>query len=204
MDVEERDTNSKLPTYFSLNPGTFSEPDLWAYRDIQKLCKRLGLNAGGKREDLVERLEQWHTDGRHGDTAECGRFGLIGVELHNPKDKSCKVSPSLLSPFTTKTLSRRADGTLNSPRSILKRRLKAKCPLSAIKNLNSEKGKEDSKNCTPKQEKRKRRKLGFSPYNMVRVISPRRPGDCRVKPNFENEDDEDDSEESSDDEQENQ
>jgi hypothetical protein len=159
-------------TYYSIQPATLSVPSLWKYRDLQKLCKQLGLSAAGKRDELVERLQAWHVDGRHGDNAECGRFGLIGVNLHSKSPNGTyksKVSPGLLSPFKRRKRERRADGRLASPRSILKARC---CPLSGLKSPGA-KAPSTPRPKTPSTNKKKRARLVFSPYNMVRVISPR-------------------------------
>lgn len=44
----------------TLNPDLFESSDHYTYRDLQRLCCRLGLGGKGKREDLVERLQSWN------------------------------------------------------------------------------------------------------------------------------------------------
>lgn len=46
--------------YFSLNPAVFSDPKSWSFNDLRKLSKELGLKGNGKRQQLEERLAQWH------------------------------------------------------------------------------------------------------------------------------------------------
>lgn len=162
LPIDGNDSSSS--TYYTLNPSTFSVPSLWSYRQIQKLCKQLGLNASGTREKLVSRLQEWHIEGRHGDKAECGKFGLIGIKLHSPKRKHCSVSPSLLSPLRKTSRKKREDGSVVSPRSILKRKFQTKNGASVKDNFTTNLDTETPSNKT--------RKLLFSPYNMVRVISP--------------------------------
>ena len=47
-------------TFLCINPSSFEDTNVWSYRDIQRLCKRVGLVAKGSREDLCYKLEEWH------------------------------------------------------------------------------------------------------------------------------------------------
>jgi hypothetical protein len=41
-----------------VNPDLLDDPQHYSYRDLQRLCKQLGLPSSGKREELVSRLQQ--------------------------------------------------------------------------------------------------------------------------------------------------
>jgi hypothetical protein len=43
-----------------LNAELLDSPESFSYRDIQRLCVRLGLGGKGKREVLVKKLQDWH------------------------------------------------------------------------------------------------------------------------------------------------
>jgi hypothetical protein len=47
-------------TLVTLNAELLDDKDTFSYRDLQKLCVRLQLGGKGKREDLVEKLQDWH------------------------------------------------------------------------------------------------------------------------------------------------
>ena len=47
--------------FITINPATL-EDEVWSYRDIQRLCKKAGINAKQKRTSLVEALLAWHRD----------------------------------------------------------------------------------------------------------------------------------------------
>ena len=44
----------------TINPATLDDESLWSYADLQKLAKALDVRASGKRNELVERLMDWH------------------------------------------------------------------------------------------------------------------------------------------------
>ena len=46
--------------YIAINPDTFDDKDQWSYRDLQKLCMELKLGGRGSRQDLVQKLGEWH------------------------------------------------------------------------------------------------------------------------------------------------
>jgi len=92
-------TNSPPPEcshpYLSLNPSLFDSAEHWSYRDLQRLAKRLDLPAGGKRDEIVARLQAWHRGQRRGDQA--GKF--LGVEIRAAPGAHA-VSPRLLAPLS--------------------------------------------------------------------------------------------------------
>jgi len=47
-------------TLVTLNAELLDDKDTFSYRDLQKLCVRLHLGGKGKREELVEKLQDWH------------------------------------------------------------------------------------------------------------------------------------------------
>ena len=54
--------------FFTINPGTFTDPNSWSYADLRTLAKDLGLGGNGKRSQLESRLTNWHrarTDASH-------------------------------------------------------------------------------------------------------------------------------------------
>lgn len=133
--------------YYSINPGTFDNMEVWKFRDLQTLCKSLKINAKGTRDQLIERLNYWHRCSRNAGYGSCGNFACVGVNVFSPtQPDKCNVSPRLLTPLRKKSVRRGA-----TPRSILKSggsAMKSGCKKSVSK-------------------------LMFSPYNEVRVIPDR-------------------------------
>ena len=132
--------------YYSINPGTFDNMEVWKFRDLQTLCKSLKINAKGNRDELIERLTYWHRCSRNAGYGSCGNFACVGVNVFSPtQPEKCNVSPRLLTP-----LRRKRPSFGNTPKSILKSggRSAHKVTKSASK-------------------------LMFSPYNEVRVIPDR-------------------------------
>lgn len=130
--------------YYSINPGTFDNIEVWKYKDLQTLCKSLKINAKGSRPELIERLTYWHRCSRNAGYGSCGNFACVGVNVFSPtQPEKCNVSPRLLTPLRKKRPSIHGD----TPKSILKSGRK-----SARKSVS---------------------KLMFSPYNEVRVIPDR-------------------------------
>jgi len=135
--------------YYSINPGTFDNIEVWKFRDLQTLCKSLKIKANGTRDELIERLTYWHRCSRNAGNGSCGNFACVGVNIFSPtQPEKCNVSPRLLTPLRKKS---RASG--ETPRSILKSGRK-----SARKSVS---------------------KLTFSPYNEVRVIPDRHSAEYR-------------------------
>lgn len=85
---------AKVPPFLSINPAMFESSEHWTYRDLQKLARRLEIPAGGKREDLVERLRSWHRDERI--TGQAGAFHSVEVRA---SVEGKPISPRLLSPL---------------------------------------------------------------------------------------------------------
>lgn len=115
---------------------------------------KLQIGGRGTREQLIERLQEWHRKQFNYERRSQGsNFSLLEVELppSPPKDennpearRNCGVSPTLLSPLKTKPR-RNGDGT---PVSI----------LSTAKNV-------------PRSSEKKR--LNFSIFNQTKIIPPR-------------------------------
>ena len=119
------------------------------YRDLQKLAVKLGLNARGTREEVIDRLIQWHKRQFNADRRCAGsNFMLLEVELppSPPKDANGNsrggVSPALLSPLKSKPR-RNADG---SPISIL---------------------------ASGKKKSAQKKNINFSIFNGTKIIPPR-------------------------------
>ena len=79
------------PAYYSINPALFDSKEYWSYRDLQRLCKRLNLNASGRRERLVEALQEWHRESRRLD--QSGKF--LDVEAVAQASMSRPPAPPL-------------------------------------------------------------------------------------------------------------
>ena len=88
------DRVAQAEPYYSLNPGLFDSVEHWKYRDLQKLAKTLGLSAGGKREDVVLRLQEYHRERRH--SGQAGMFHSVEVKAN---DGGTAINPALLSPL---------------------------------------------------------------------------------------------------------
>ena len=150
--------------YFTINPDTLDDPELWAYADIQGLCKSLKISAKGKRESLIQRLQIWHRKNRSNMQIKSGNFCRMGVRIYSPSRPSeCKVAAEFLSPLTRRNRLRN-DGT---PR---KSCLKTPNKRRTARKLNfgfPECDKED----TPPT--RKSANIMFSPYNKVKLIPGR-------------------------------
>ena len=144
------------PSYFSINPELL---ETWHYRDVQKLCKTIGLSAKGSKSALLDRLSKWNKAGRSWETAECGRFALIGVRISTPEQE-------LFSPIKRN----------KKVRSILKRNGSscATTPFEAGTKTGGAPERERSRTATPCDMTKSKGRLMFSPYNMVTVI-PRKP-----------------------------
>ena len=83
-----------MPPYLAINPGLFDSVDHWSYRDLQKLAKRINVQASGKREEVVERLKAWHREQRS--CGQVGQFHAVQVKA-TPEGKA--IDPKLLSPL---------------------------------------------------------------------------------------------------------
>lgn len=109
---------AKVPPFLAINPQLFASCDLWSYRDLQKLAKRLELPTSGRREDLIERLREWHRDQRK--TGQAGAFHSVEVRA---SVEGKPISPRLLSPLVvnkTKSGIMSAGGESSPARSPLK------------------------------------------------------------------------------------
>eukprot|EP00964_Phaeocystis_antarctica_P048189 scaffold27889_cov67-Phaeocystis_antarctica.AAC.4 len=93
-DSSSRTASAAAEPYYSLNPGLFDSVEHWKYRDLQKLAKTLGISAGGKREDVVVRLQEYHRERRH--SGQAGMFHSVEVKAN---DGGAAINPVLLSPL---------------------------------------------------------------------------------------------------------
>lgn len=118
------DYKENLPNaYITFNQALLDD-EKWTTKDLQKLAMKLSLNSKGTRDELIDRLLQWHKR-QHSSERRCAgsNFMLLEVELPPtpPKDTTGQskasggVSPAFLSPLKVKPR-RNADG---SPISIL-------------------------------------------------------------------------------------
>ena len=166
--------------YLTINPDTFSDTNIWSYKDLQKLCSKLSLGGRGTRDALEEKLCYWHRDREQTEdepeeekfemNVPGNNFSLLQINVQPSKIKGKKsrrkssllgfdeatekVSPSILRPFCPQTPSK----------GILKKR-PANLEMNAIEAAATA----APVNYTP----RKLSKLTFSPYNGVKVISHR-------------------------------
>ena len=85
---------ARAAPYYSINPGLFDSEEHWSYRDLQRLAKRLGLIATGKRSELCVRLQAWHRQRRRND--QTGKF--MGVEVRESPGGQ-QIAEHLLSPL---------------------------------------------------------------------------------------------------------
>ena len=51
-----------MATLLTINPALLDDDQAFSYRDLQRLCKRIGLGGNGKRVVLVERLRTWNRE----------------------------------------------------------------------------------------------------------------------------------------------
>jgi hypothetical protein len=148
------DADSNLPSpYITFNPEMLDD-ETWTYRDLQKLSMKLGLGGKGGREQLVEKLKQWHkqqfNEERHGPGSN---FALLEVEVPacllqpdaTPASPSKGAAPSLLSPLKINPAKKTQEGL----------------PIGILS---------PSKRNTPSAQKKR---LSFSIFNGTKIIPDR-------------------------------
>jgi len=176
--------------YFAVNPDLLDE-NIWSYRQLQCLAKRVGVKANGSRAVLVERLQQWHKNGNpavdddsSSDTenkppskqTDESNFHMLQVNLS--KQKMLCTSPRLLSPFGK---SQRFESECGTPSSILKSKQACTTP--------------DRRTTPGDLTASAKKRLEFSPYNKVALVPPRDRNDryflnfMRTAPQFSGDDD---------------
>lgn len=101
-----------MPSFLAINPQLFESVEHWSYRDLQKLARRLELSANGQRQELIERLREWHRDQRK--TGQAGAFHSVEVRA---SVEGKPISPRLLSPLV---VNRSQNGIMSPGRSPLK------------------------------------------------------------------------------------
>ena len=163
--------NMENHEYLAANPDTFQNPDIWSYRDLQKLCVKLCIGGKGSRAELLHKLEVWHRD-RKTDKNRCendismnvagNNFSLLEIKV---RPKTCKRKRrSSIIDCSSKDLGSTVSPTLLRP---LQRSNCATPSKSILKNIS---------NCseTPKDiGVNKMAKLTFSPFNGVKLIENR-------------------------------
>jgi len=157
--------------YLVANPDTFQNPEIWTYRDLQKLCVKLSLGGKGSRAELLQKLEAWH---RQRETDKSQRengismnvagnnFSLLEINVRPTKCKRKRRSSIIDS-------SRKDIGSTVSP-TLLRPLQRINCDTpskSILKNISnySENSKDIGTN--------KMAKLTFSPFNGVKLIENR-------------------------------
>lgn len=184
--------------FFAYNFATFSkDAGVWSYRDIQKLCVSLGINAKGKRGRLVRKLAEWHRSRYEDDSCLVplvdpnseenipmnvlgNNFGLLPVNVTTEKPptktsrSSSKKRKSLVSSedepaIVSPNILRPLEKreTCGSPRSILKRS-KRDSPT-----IDSEKKSVAPTSTSTHADAQKLEHITFSPYNAVQIIAHR-------------------------------
>ena len=165
-------------SFLTINPYTFSDTSIWVHRDLQKLCKKLGLKANGGRQQLVNRLSVWHRSRDENDQClvkdhennECyamntvgNNFSLLKLNIIVRDEKKSKKrhrssiigldhnDQARISPTSLRPLKECQGGT--TPKSILK------CRIGINEKKRRKEGKMD--------------KIVFSPYNSVKFIAHR-------------------------------
>mmetsp|Transcript_26718 Transcript_26718/g.39688 ORF Transcript_26718/g.39688 Transcript_26718/m.39688 type:complete len:182 (-) Transcript_26718:96-641(-) len=164
--------------YVAINPDTLSDKAHWTYADLRKLCCKLSLGGKGSREELEQKLRDWHRARNNWTgTVSCqselfpmnvpgNNFSLLQINVRESKkkttkrrrssvvgleeDKSAVVDPLLLRPFRKEA---------NVPVTPSKGILKKPTTLRAV----------DTENTPPT----KLARLQFSPFNGVKIISHR-------------------------------
>lgn len=105
------------PQLITFNPALFESMASWGYRDLQQLCIKLKLVATGSREDIIERLNEWHrddsklgvrTDSESEERRHAQNFALLGVRV----DELSGHNARLLSPLKTRNPAYHADAIL--------------------------------------------------------------------------------------------
>lgn len=187
-------SNMQGQEYSTINPDTFSDPDIWSYKDLQKLCGKLSLGGKGTRGALEDKLLSWHRERVYSDEPEQEKFemnvpgnnfALLKIDVQNSKmsGKRARRKSSLLRiadsnacgiPPVTIPVSMPPVCGLTPSKSILKKRSASEddyCEQSGAEQYlwSSTLTLGMTAEYTPK----KMSKLTFSPFNGVKVISHR-------------------------------
>ena len=99
--------SSMWKTHIAIEPASFDDHDVWSYRDLQRLCMRVGLSGGGARATLVRRLRTYHRSRSERELAEvrsheaawpmnvCGQnLHLVDVNVTAKGPRSPSASPT--------------------------------------------------------------------------------------------------------------
>ena len=178
--------------FLTYNFATFSkDAGVWSYRDIQKLCVRLGISARGKRGHLVRKLAEWHRSRYEDDSCLVplvdpsseenipmnvlgNNFGLLPVNVTTEKSTATSKSntrkrKSLVAlddepAIVSPDVLRPLERreSCGSPRSVLKRKRDTPTIDSEKKTV------AENRNSIQKMDH-----IMFSPYNAVQIIAHR-------------------------------
>lgn len=135
---------------------------------LQELCRKIGLQASGEREELVTRLRLWHVSKHDGKGFQGSNFFLLPVN-------ETTISAEYMSPF------KRLED--HERRSILRKRGRSEVsfltpPESPVKRRSNTDNQRVAETSPNRRHGRKKHKgVQFSPYNRVHLISPRKAGD---------------------------
>ena len=168
--------------FFTINPGTFTDPNSWSYADLRTLSKDLGLGGNGKRCQLESRLTNWHrarTDASHNLVPLVDEANEEDLPM-NVEGSNFSVLPIALEPrdvdgFDSKRRRRSSFLTIEVDKE--NHTLVSPCLLRPLRhNEEGTPGKSILKiNCKEKSPvpPNKLPNITFSPFNAVRVIPHR-------------------------------
>jgi hypothetical protein len=144
------------------------DPKVWPDKLLQELCRKIGLQACGERDELITRLRLWHVSKHEGKGFQGSNFYLLPISENT-------IAAEYMSPYKRIEDSER--------RSILRKRGRSEVafstpPQSPLRQPPEHHKKIPDTTSPSKAQARKKKKLvQFSPYNRVQLISPRKEGD---------------------------
>ncbi len=140
---------------------------MWPDKLLQELCRKIGLQACGEREELITRLRLWHVSKHEGKGFQGSNFYLLPIS-----EKT--IAAEFMSPY------KRLEDSDRRP--ILRKRGRSEVafstpPQSPIRQPDPHKKIPDTSSPSKAQARKKKKLVQFSPYNRVQLISPRKEGD---------------------------
>jgi hypothetical protein len=94
-------------SYMTFNPGMLDDKAHFSMNSLQKICKNIGVNNEGSREQLVKRLRSWHN------IRLDGKKGQKGANFHFMRVKESALPQDFKSPF-------KKHNACDTPKSILR------------------------------------------------------------------------------------
>ena len=142
------------------------DPKVWPDKLLQELCRKIGLQACGDREELITRLRLWHVSKHEGKGFQGSNFYLLPIN-------ETTIAAEYMSPY------KKLDGSEQRP--ILRKRGRSEVafstpPQSPVRQSESHKRAPET-SPSKAQARKKKKGVQFSPYNRVQLISPRKDGD---------------------------